>query len=88
MRNKRKQRAMLQWWKPENRLLVREMLRESGRDDLIGDHPGALVSTHDTAGRAGKASPRKGGRKPQGFQSDRKVGRRSGRRTVRRPQRG
>ncbi|NRA76385.1 MAG: YgiQ family radical SAM protein, partial [Planctomycetes bacterium] len=36
MRSKRKQRAMLQWWKPENALLVREMLRESGRNDLIG----------------------------------------------------
>ena len=87
MRNKRKQRAMLQWWKPENRLLVREMLRESGRDDLIGDHPGALVSTHDRAGGAGKASPRKGGRKSQGNPSDRKGGRRSGRGVVRRPRR-
>ena len=49
MRNKRKQRAMLQWWKPENRLLVREMLRESGRSDLIGDHEGALVSASESS---------------------------------------
>lgn len=36
MRNKRKQKALLQYWKPENETLVREALRDSGRKDLIG----------------------------------------------------
>ncbi|MEE2856655.1 MAG: YgiQ family radical SAM protein [Planctomycetota bacterium] len=62
MRNKRKQRAMLQWWKPENRLLVREMLRESGRSDLIGDHEGALVSASEP-GKERNAGSRLGRRK-------------------------
>ena len=54
MRNKRKQRAMLQWWKPENAPLVRELLRESGRTDLVGSHEGALVTSEGS--RAGKRS--------------------------------
>jgi len=36
MRNKRKQKALLQYWKPENETLVREALRDTGRKDLIG----------------------------------------------------
>lgn len=67
MRSKRKQRAMLQWWKPENRPLVLEMLRESGRGDLIGDHPGALVGESSGQGQgqgarssATKKRPRRG----------------------------
>ena len=54
MRSKRKQRAMLQWWKPENAHLVREMLRDSGRTDLVGSHEGALVTSEGS--RAGKRS--------------------------------
>lgn len=36
MRNKRKQKALLQYWKPENETLVREALRDADRQDLIG----------------------------------------------------
>ncbi|NCF98133.1 MAG: DUF3362 domain-containing protein [Planctomycetia bacterium] len=43
MRNKRKQRAMLQWWKPENAPLVKELLQDTGRTDLIGSHDKALI---------------------------------------------
>jgi len=43
MRDKRKQKALLQPWKPENEPLVREALVETGRTELIGDGPRALV---------------------------------------------
>jgi uncharacterized radical SAM protein YgiQ len=42
-REKRLQRALLQFNRPENRRLVIEALREAGREDLIGPGPGALV---------------------------------------------
>lgn len=37
------QRALTQWWKPENRVLVKEALKEAGRTDLIGSGPACLV---------------------------------------------
>ncbi len=40
---RRMQRALLQYWKPENWFDVREALRIVGREDLIGMHPGALI---------------------------------------------
>jgi len=43
MRNKRKQKALLQYWKPENETLVREALRDADRKDLIGYSPKALA---------------------------------------------
>ena len=43
MRSKRRQRALLQYWKPENQTLIREALRESGRTDLIGHGKRALA---------------------------------------------
>ena len=56
MRNKRKQRAMLQWWKPENAPLVKELLQDTGRTDLIGNHEGALIP-HDRIQKGSKGSP-------------------------------
>ncbi len=56
MRDKRKQKALLQHWKPENEVLVREALVETGRTDLIGDGPGALVSSK-------RADPRRSDRR-------------------------
>lgn len=50
MRNKKKQKALLQYWKPENEVLVREALRESNRTDLIG------------FGKKALAAPKHGGR--------------------------
>lgn len=38
------QRALLQFDKPENRALVREALREAGREDLIGTGPDCLIT--------------------------------------------
>lgn len=37
------QRAMLQYFKPENRRLVAEVLLRNGRRDLIGSAPGCLI---------------------------------------------
>jgi uncharacterized radical SAM protein YgiQ len=60
IRNKRKQKALMQYWMPENAPLVREALRESGRSELIGYGRHALVSPTD--GR----QPREGARgRPQ-----------------------
>lgn len=50
-RDKRKQRALLQYWKPENEKLVREALTDADRRDLIGDRPGALVGSSDPRSR-------------------------------------
>ena len=40
---KRLQRALLQYYKPENRRLCIEALIRAGREDLIGNGPGKLV---------------------------------------------
>jgi uncharacterized radical SAM protein YgiQ len=50
MRNKRKQKALMQYWLPDNAPLVREALRESGREDLIGSGHRALVPAWDRKG--------------------------------------
>lgn len=49
-REKRKQKALMQYFLPENQTLVREALRDTGRGDLVGYHRGALV----TPGAGGK----------------------------------
>ena len=43
MREKRKQKALMQYFRPENADLVREALKDTGRGDLVGRHNGALV---------------------------------------------
>jgi len=43
MRNKRKQKALMQYWMPDNEELVREALAETGRQDLVGWSKQALV---------------------------------------------
>ncbi|MBR5381855.1 MAG: YgiQ family radical SAM protein [Oscillospiraceae bacterium] len=47
-REKAMQRALLQWKKPENRRLVLEALRRTGREDLIGFGPKCLVKPEKT----------------------------------------
>jgi len=42
-KEKKKQRALLQWKRPENREIVRRTLREAGREDLIGYGKHCLV---------------------------------------------
>ena len=61
MRSKKKQKALLQYWRPENETLVREALRDAGRTDLIGHGKKAL------------APPSRGGnRKPVPFRKRRR----------------
>lgn len=42
-RERRLQRALLQFWKPENYFLVKEALKLAGRTDLIGSGPNCLI---------------------------------------------
>ena len=46
MRERRLQRALLQFFKPENDALVREALQKAGRTDLIGSDPECLIPTN------------------------------------------
>jgi radical SAM superfamily enzyme YgiQ (UPF0313 family) len=46
LRDRRLQRALLQFFKPENYFEVRQALRAAGRDDLIGDGCEALIPAH------------------------------------------
>ncbi|HBP20185.1 MAG TPA: YgiQ family radical SAM protein [Planctomycetes bacterium] len=43
LRDRRLQRALLQFFKPENYFLVREALKKAGRLNLMGDHCDALI---------------------------------------------
>ena len=43
LRERKMQRALLQFFKPENWFEVREALLDAGREDLIGDHCDALI---------------------------------------------
>ena len=54
---KRLQRALLQFSKPENANLVREALRLAKREDLIGNSPECLVRPAFGQGRENKYSP-------------------------------
>ena len=58
---KAEQRAMLQYFKPENRETVMRVLKKTGRTDLIGDSPKCLIPADRTA----KDKKEKDTRKPQ-----------------------
>jgi len=62
-RERRLQRALLQFWKPENYRDVREALERVGRTDLIGGGPECLIAARPPKG-AGKRPSRR--RKPRG----------------------
>lgn len=62
MRERRMQRALLQFFKPENDALVREALQKAGRTDLIGSGPECLIPTNPPR-RSGKGPPKKKARK-------------------------
>ena len=61
---RRLQRALLQFFKPENYDLVREALTQAGRSDLIGGGPKCLIPARPPAHGAG--GPRKGERRSAG----------------------
>ena len=46
MRERRMQRALLQYFKPENYYDVKMALRDCGREDLIGNGPDCLIARH------------------------------------------
>ena len=91
LRERRLQRALIQFFKPENYFLVREALLQAGRADLIGYGPDALIPpkppAHATKGsqnrvrsRSRNAAPRprhaQGKPSPPGYRPHRKTGRR------------
>ena len=55
---KAEQRALLQYFRPENRDKVRRALRRAGRADLIGNGPRCLVPDEPGRGPAGGEHPR------------------------------
>lgn len=57
MEEKAEQRALLQYFKPENRSLVLRALKRAGRFDLIGNGKGCLVAPDRAAPQ--KAAPKK-----------------------------
>jgi uncharacterized radical SAM protein YgiQ len=60
-RDRRMQRALLQWWKPENWTDVRDALRKVGRTDLIGPDDRHLIAERPPAGsKSGPQRPRRG----------------------------
>lgn len=70
-REKQMQRALLQYWRPENRRLVMEALHRCGREDLIGYGPECLIRP----GGSGKTQEKK--RQPAGGGKKRSTGRKS-----------
>ncbi|MEN6406545.1 MAG: YgiQ family radical SAM protein [Thermoguttaceae bacterium] len=65
-RMRRLQRALLQWFKPENYASACEALLEAGRSDLIGDRPECLIPSHPPRHAATTKRPRAGSQKKSG----------------------
>ena len=61
---KRQQRALLQWYKPDNHDTVRKALYRAGRQDLIGFGPDCLVKPRVLAKE--RSNGKKDTKKPQG----------------------
>ncbi|MAE71152.1 MAG: YgiQ family radical SAM protein [Gemmatimonadetes bacterium] len=63
-RERQLQRALMQYFKPENYFLVRKALLMAGREELIGDHEGALIPSRPPRGavsaRKGEGSDSRG----------------------------
>lgn len=53
-KEKAMQRALLQYFKPQNRELVLEALKKAGRRDLIGSSPKCLIDDNSSKGRQGE----------------------------------
>ncbi|MCH2170442.1 YgiQ family radical SAM protein [Myxococcota bacterium] len=70
-RDRSLQRALLQYWVPENDREVRRALKRAGREDLIGEGPDCLVPTRPPSGasrssREGSPQLQESRRKPSG----------------------
>ncbi len=91
-RERRLQRALMQFWTPANYFDVREALETAGRADLIGAGPECLIparppkDAREAKAQRGKRPARKGQREPGkgkprqagGYRPHRKTGRRRG----------
>lgn len=76
-RERRLQRALLQWFKPENYADVREALEEADRVDLVGDGPNCLISSRPPKIATERQSPRRGDEKRvAGYRPHRKTAKR------------
>jgi uncharacterized radical SAM protein YgiQ len=61
------QRALLQYWEPDNHALVKQALIRAGRAELIGDDPDCLIPERAPASRRKPAGPKRAGeRAPAG----------------------
>jgi uncharacterized radical SAM protein YgiQ len=81
-RERRLQRALLQYFKPENYFQVREALERAGREDLIGEEPGCLIPSRppkeaSQGSRPGRGDKMTGQRSPtSGYRPHRKTAKR------------
>ncbi|MBR5135389.1 MAG: DUF3362 domain-containing protein, partial [Clostridia bacterium] len=72
---KAEQRALLQYFKPENRAIVLKALRAAGRTDLIGNGPNCLVK--DDRPKPSATSKKPIDRRARGTKPTRKLKRKS-----------
>ena len=82
LRERKLQRALVQYFKPENYFLVREALSKAGRRDLIGEGgdclipskppPAALAARRKRAQDAGGAKPQQRRAKTTGYRPGRR----------------
>lgn len=77
---RRLQRALLQYWKPEHHRDVREALQQAGRTDLMGDGPECLIPAKPPSKGVRQprtpARPTKPGASAAGYRPHRKTSRR------------
>jgi hypothetical protein len=88
---KAEQRALLQYFRPENRQIVINALRRAGRTDLIGYGENCLIrpdAPKVPGGHRGSNLNRDQGKKPNGVQNGRKPATLSKRATVSAPKQG
>ncbi|MCF7913822.1 MAG: YgiQ family radical SAM protein [Spirochaetaceae bacterium] len=78
-REKRMQRALLQYNRPENAAIVREALRDAGRSDLIGNGPKTLVpAERSRGGTSGEQNKKATAKTPKGTSKKSRKGTRKG----------
>jgi uncharacterized radical SAM protein YgiQ len=78
-RERRLQRSLLQWFKPENYADVREALAEAGRLDLVGDGLECLIASRPPRMKPDRKSPprrRANGKPAAGYRPHRKTAKR------------
>jgi uncharacterized radical SAM protein YgiQ len=77
-RERRLQRALLQFWKPENYADMREALEQAGREDLIGEGAECLIGEQPPNRTAGEGRPKQSrpNRPGTGYRPHRKTAKR------------